>query len=71
MNWISVSDRFPDDSRDVLTFGSFGFDVACFEMGSNDDPCWWTPGRGVEFKCSVTHWMELPEKPLPPGAGRG
>lgn len=66
MIWISVKDRYPDDARDVLTFGSYGYNVACFEWGSEDDACWWAKGQPAMFKRSVTHWMELPEKPTAP-----
>ena len=61
--WIACEDRYPDDGRDVLAFGKFGYEVACFERGSEDDPCWWCGMHGVAFKESVTHWMELPPKP--------
>jgi len=59
--WIAVRDRFPDDARDVLTFGRYGVHKACFEWGTEDDPCWWTDEvRKADFKESVTHWAELP-----------
>lgn len=59
--WIAVKDRFPDDARDVLTFGRYGVHKACFEWGTEDDPCWWSDEvRKADFKESVTHWAELP-----------
>ena len=58
--WISVKDRFPDDMRDVLTAGRYGVHKACFEWGTEDDPCWWSDEvRKADFKSSVTHWAEL------------
>jgi hypothetical protein len=67
--WIAVRDRFPDDARDVLTFGRYGVHKACFEWGTEDDPCWWTDEvRKADFKESVTHWAELPNAS---GEGRG
>jgi len=57
--WISVKTRYPDDARDVLTFGKFGLQSACFELGCEDDPCWWSPTvQSAAFKESVTHWAE-------------
>lgn len=60
VNWISVNDRLPDDIRDVLTKGRYGVHTACFELGSDGDPCWWSDEvRKADFKTSVTHWAEL------------
>ena len=57
--WISVKRRLPDDARDVLTLGRYGIHVACFEWGTEDDPCWWSDDvRNADFKESVTHWRE-------------
>jgi len=58
--WIACKDRLPDDARDVLTFGRYGVHRACFELGSEDDPCWWSDEvRKADFKESVTYWAEL------------
>jgi hypothetical protein len=64
ITWISVSERYPDDMRDVMTRGRYGEHGACFEWGTNDDPCWWSPEVQVaDFKQSVTHWAEMPDRP--------
>ena len=58
--WISVADRYPDDARGVLTKGPFGVHSGCFEWGTEDDPCWWSPTcLTAAFKTSVTHWAEI------------
>jgi hypothetical protein len=58
--WISVTTRYPDDARDVITFGKFGVQRACFELGQEDDPCWWSKEISPPaFKESVTHWAEV------------
>lgn len=69
--WISVKDSLPDDARDVLTLGHFGVHKACFEWGTEDDPCWWTNEvRKAAFKESVTHWAELPNASGQPPAAQ-
>ena len=59
--WISVTERYPDNARDVLTWSeTFGQRTGCFEWGAEDDPCWWTDeGHTAAFKESVTHWAEV------------
>jgi hypothetical protein len=58
--WISVTDRYPDDARNVWTLGEYGINKACFEWGCDDDPCWWSSKvNTAAFKTSVTHWMEV------------
>ena len=61
MKMIPIKEGYPDNGRDVLTRGKYGWSVACFERGIEDDPCWWAVGQPAMFKESVTHWCELPE----------
>ncbi len=59
--WNSVADVVPASACDVMTFGSYGYHKACFEWGTNDDPCWWSSEvPKADFRTSVTHWREMP-----------
>ena len=65
--WISVQDRCPDTMRDVIAFGRYGVLKACFERGTEDDPCWWTDEVcTADFKTSVTHWSEIEQGVVTP-----
>ena len=67
--WISVDDRMPEPSTDVLCVVRFGSSVRLTVAGSfpvsanKPEPHEWLeyaePMRGL----SVTHWMPLPEAP--------
>ena len=53
--WISVKDRLPEDSSDVLIAWADGVSEGCF-----CDERWCREGRMLR---SVTHWMPLPKPP--------
>lgn len=71
-DWISVTDRLPDDDLTVLAFAAGDSEpiwLAYVEPDDNDEPTWFTaegataaaegePGWGP-----VTHWMDLPDAP--------
>jgi hypothetical protein len=56
----------PDSSRDVLTYGNWGFVVA---MYSEYNKMWISGFEDVfilankEYTYTITHWCELPNKP--------
>ena len=60
MNWISVKDRLPSNSADVLvTDGD-----ACMVAWYNEDKRHWVLwDLGFWHSEDVTHWMPLPEPP--------
>lgn len=57
--WISVKDRLPDTSRDV---------IACSDLGDVFE-CWYRIvdkhwiRHGIAIVEDVTHWRELPDPP--------
>lgn len=63
--WISVDERLPDDSHDVLMYLGNGHML----VGYYDAPC--NGFRGIlGITNRVTHWMPLPEVPkMKGGAG--
>ena len=54
MSWISVKDRLPDKSVDVLLWDKM-FSRADYIKGGKHDPRDWD--------ADYTHWMPLPEPP--------
>ena len=59
MEWISVEDRLPEDTKQVLFFWSNRW----FELGyydGNEWHEWWYNGS---ICLDVTHWMPLPDPP--------
>ncbi|MCR9263332.1 MAG: DUF551 domain-containing protein [Flavobacteriaceae bacterium] len=64
MSWISVKDRLPEQTSDVLVCyplidGYIGMASACYDEGK-----WWDyKGDNVISIYQITHWMELPEPP--------
>ena len=64
--WISVKDRLPENSNEVLTYGNGLIRVMCLlDHGSGDgDYLVWEDDYGYyEELDNVTHWMPLPEPP--------
>ena len=61
MEWISVSDRLPEDGIRVLTYA----DNSAMFVASRDDG--WYVDTGEYYYSSpftnITHWMPLPEPP--------
>jgi 8-oxo-dGTP pyrophosphatase MutT (NUDIX family) len=58
--WISVEERLPDDSQDVLVFFVYG--VAPI-TGIDVDSYNHRAKRWVNIDDAVTHWMPLPDPP--------
>ena len=58
MKWISVKERLPESSKNVLAYKSYGqgYMVASYFDGK------WFPPDGIQFPV-ITHWMPLPEPP--------
>lgn len=53
--WISVEERLPEDSGDVLVCHKNGFITTNAWLGHN----WWFKNE----KNPITHWMPLPQPP--------
>ena len=62
--WISVTERLPEDWADVLILSRFGFLEMAVYTGA---PGKWRVGWNGDMleANSITHWMSLP--PLPKG----
>ena len=63
--WISVSERLPEDVGDVLV-RAFWHEKWGVRLGwySQQNNCWYICTAGGDFSwVNVTHWMELPEPP--------
>ena len=59
--WISTKDRMPEDGKEVLFYGEMSFMVG----GYDADEDYWvlTDADTIAYPESITHWMELPERP--------
>lgn len=69
--WISVEDRLPDDAVDVLVYAvgkNEGSVIAMtnytHHMHGYNIEGWRSPWRYFFHEYKITHWMELPEKPI-------
>jgi len=61
MEWISVSDRLPDDENDYLVTDGDACMVSTFRMESQS---WDLHGLWWWSSSEVTHWQPLPPPPL-------
>lgn len=59
--WISVKDRLPEESDDVLAYTIWDDIVVCFLEEDSDV---WMHTWGYLEKEFVTHWMPIPEPPI-------
>jgi len=57
--WISVKDKLPKPSTEVLIFI---YDILALGYMESDGE-WWNDADEKEHSESVTHWMPLPEPP--------
>lgn len=57
--WISVEDRLPEESEDVLVFCR-NDNITWNTIAHRVRTLWWRSGVPIE---SITHWMPLPEPP--------
>lgn len=71
MKWISVKDRLPEPSTEVLVYGQMHYVIThrpsidiCHLTDQNPDnnELQWSNEAGIRYK-NVTHWMPLPELP--------
>lgn len=66
--WISVKDRLPEKTGNVLIYGSYTRDCpqrsmeALFVKKGNNPNYWYFSIMGIKSK-NVTHWMKLPQPP--------
>lgn len=58
-DWIPVTERLPEDARDVLTYSRY----KTFEGGSIDVMSYYPRAKRWELDEEVTHWMPLPQPP--------
>lgn len=58
-HWVSVEERVPDDSREVIIFHTSGI----IGVGSFIRPNWYQWYSGGGLPVDVTHWMPMPEPP--------
>lgn len=70
LQWISVTDRLPNEDEDVLVFGKVLNDapnvlgVRRLYNGKIESTCTWEAEDGYVFtESDVTHWMPLPQAP--------
>lgn len=62
-NWISVSERLPEDGQEVLTFVADGFFGAYMTVSYyrwNGSIKHW---NNIYLNETVTHWQPLPQSP--------
>ncbi|NDB52228.1 MAG: DUF551 domain-containing protein [Nitrosopumilaceae archaeon] len=71
MNWIKTSEMLPDTNREVLIFTDTGISIGVFDIECRYlkkcgwyDLQMWNEIYGYEEDDKVTHWMELPTKPI-------
>ena len=60
--WISVTERLPEDDRDVLAYSSIGEESriypACYSNG-----VWFDCVFNAPATDTTTHWMPIPQPP--------
>ncbi len=64
--WISVSERYPEEDEDVLVFSTDGMqDIRLAQMASFDGIMWRFCDMDDDDVDSfgITHWMPLPAPP--------
>lgn len=64
MKWISVKDRFPPNTNDVLVFDDRGrMSVSCYFYSDHGGMMVWEQRDDQIGLGDVTHWMPLPPPP--------
>jgi len=61
-NWISVDDRLPTQSEEVLVWVGEGYGLGLGWMVHRDRPVWMVDGER-RWGDLVTHWQPLPSAP--------
>jgi hypothetical protein len=64
--WISVKERLPVNTDNVLIYGGYGYIIAYRDViGNCWEPIWVDQETGTPYvlDCDVTHWKPLPEPP--------
>lgn len=64
--WISVKERLPENTNNVLIYGGYGYIIAYRDIVGNCwEPIWVDQETGTPYvmDCDVTHWQPLPEPP--------
>jgi len=64
MDWISVKDRLPKTSDELLAFfpaGESNYDIVFYDC---EDKTWSLPNQAYdETDCEPNYWMPLPKPP--------
>lgn len=63
--WISVKDRVPTISTEVLVSNGHEIWIGSYRWFSVSDGAWSVIGYGPFRSMSITHWCPLPEPPKP------
>jgi len=68
MQWVSVTDRLPENNCEVLVTKENGR-VFAMSYHAPFDSCkrifqWWGFGKWVDQHRQVTHWMYMPQPPI-------
>lgn len=61
-----MKERLPEDARNVLTYGEYGFVIAYRDVFCNGwEPIWKDQETDTPYllDCTITHWMPLPDPP--------
>ncbi len=62
MKWVSIEDKLPDENSWVLVYADGAMNCMGFYKGVWRD--WTQPQSGNIIISSITHWMELPNRPV-------
>lgn len=57
IEWVSVKDRLPDHSEDVLIYLNYG-EVQKISFGYLEEDCWIHEGEICPISC-LTHWADM------------
>jgi len=64
-DWVSVEDRLPELSKEVLVWTKHGEFSMGYRIDTDDGPDYWVTDVDTdEFNKSITHWQPLPAPPV-------
>lgn len=63
MQWIKCADKMPERYALVLAVHEDNRVIKCLMAWTGND---WTIGASDDkYRCAITHWMPLPDAPIP------